>query len=162
MEELAPVNGDRCRVTHSLLPVKIAAKLTKCPSPYNHLQAPRQAFPPARITHSEVVTQGPVASDDHCQVAQGPVASEEDHQAVLPVQSLREEEEEDYDTGSEGEDGGTTHEDRRDDASRNGTYLEATPSWHQVSWNPQDQLLSQAKKVQTWGPRRLKISGVGF
>jgi hypothetical protein len=162
MEELAPVNGDRCQVTHSPAASEDCCQVDKCPSHTTICKLQDKPFLPLRTTHSEVVTQGPVASDDRCQVARGPVASEEDHQAILPVQSLREEEEEDYDTGSEGEDEGTTREDRQDDASRNGTYLEAAPSWHQVSWNPQDRLVSQAKKVPTWGPRRLKISGVGF
>lgn len=64
----------------------------------------------------------PAVNEDRRRVAQGPVASEQQHQAV---QELREEEEEG--TENEGEDGGTTREDRRDVGSRNGTHLGVAP-----------------------------------
>jgi hypothetical protein len=93
----------------------------------------RAARIPAASEKRCQVAQGPVASDNRrqvariptasekpCQVVQGPVVSEQCHQVV---QGLPEEEEES--TEGEDDDRETTHKDRRDLASREGTYLGA-------------------------------------
>jgi hypothetical protein len=70
--------------------------------------------PAAAVEEEDSFGWGRTNEDRH-RVAQGPVASEDCRQAV---QGLREEEEED--TGSEGEEERNTHEDRQDIGSRNG------------------------------------------
>jgi hypothetical protein len=119
VKELTPaVSEDCCQVAPSP-----AASEDHCPiaqGPAANEDRRQVAQGPTASENRRQNAQGPATSEGRHQVAQGPVASEQCRQAI---QGLREEEEES--TGSEGEDRGTTREDRHGVASKNGMHLGA-------------------------------------
>ena len=108
----------------------------------------------------------PAVREDHHQAAHSPAVSEGNHQFVQdPVEhcqvwALWKKEEES--AGSEGEDKGITHEDRKDVASRNGAYLLHFFSARLDGICLQNCLASWAKKVRTQHACFSRIFGAGF
>jgi hypothetical protein len=92
--------------------------------------------PPTFEESEESSDELTLASEDSdcCQVAQGPAVSEDRSCVAVTSEQRRRaaQEEEEDSTGSEGDDEGTTDENRCGVASRNGTHLGAALFWRQI------------------------------